>query len=146
MIKYKIKISSNKNFPLHEPIKQIKQIPKNLQSAIDTFQDELNWSGMWSLEDSKKRLQDGWKFNILEMESLGWNKIYGWIWLSPQKEACNLYVHKYHRNNGWGEKLILSILSVAKEEGYDWVWSEIDEWNKISQRLVDKIGYEEIKN
>ena len=143
MIKYKIRLWPQIDFPFHEPIKQTTEIPQNLQDSIDSFQSELNWDGMWGVDDAKKRLEGGWKFNTLSMESFGWEKVYGWIWLSPQAEACNLYVHKYHRNHGWGEKLILSILNIAKKDGHEWVWSEIDDWNKVSQRLVDKIGYKE---
>ena len=139
MIKYVKKLDSD--YKIHYPINQIETLPDYLQLAIDEFQEELNWEKMWSVEDAEKRLKDGWKFNTVELDSWGRNTIFGWIWLSPKQIACNLYVHKYYRNKGWGEKLILSIFNVAKQLGYDKVYSEIDEWNEVSKRLVDRLGY-----
>ena len=48
-----------------------------LQLAIDIFQEEMNWNKMWSVEDAKQRLEDGWLFSVLEIN----DELKGWYWL-----------------------------------------------------------------
>ena len=55
--------------PTPHEILSLKEIDDNeLQSAIDLFQEELNWDGMWSVEDAKQRIKDGWLFCVLKID------------------------------------------------------------------------------
>jgi GNAT superfamily N-acetyltransferase len=109
-----------------------------LQSAIDIFQEELNWDKMWSVEDAKQRLEDGWLFSVLEIN----DELKGWYWLDYEtKEGLNLYVHKDCRGYGYGFELISYIITAAKLQQLDYVWSQIDEWNTASQKLFLKCGF-----
>ncbi len=109
-----------------------------LQLAIDIFQEELNWNKMWSVEDAKQRLEDGWLMSVLEKD----DEVKGWFWLNYEtQEGLNLYVHKKHRNWGFGHGLINYICNSAKLKGLNSVWSQVDEWNEIAQRLFLRCGY-----
>ena len=109
-----------------------------LQSAIDIFQEELNWDKMWSVEDAKQRLEDGWLFSVLEIN----DELKGWYWLDYEtKEGLNLYVHKDCRGYGYGFELISYIITAAKLQQLDYVWAQIDEWNTASQKLFLKCGF-----
>ena len=109
-----------------------------LQSAIDLFQQELNWDKMWSVDDANQRLKDGWLFSVLEID----NKLRGWYWLNYDiKESFNLYVHKNHRGYGYGFGLISYIITAAKLRQLDYVIAQVDEWNTASQKLLLKCGF-----
>jgi RimJ/RimL family protein N-acetyltransferase len=109
-----------------------------LQLAIDIFQEEMNWNKMWSVEDAKQRLEDGWLFSVLEIN----DELKGWYWLDYEtKEGLNLYVHKDYRGYGYGFELISYIITAAKLQQLDSVWSQVDEWNEVSQRLFLRCGF-----
>ena len=109
-----------------------------LQLAIDIFQEEMNWNKMWSVEDAKQRLEDGWLFSVLEIN----DELKGWYWLDYEtKEGLNLYVHKDYRGYGYGFELISYIITAAKLQQFDSVWSQVDEWNEVSQRLFLRCGF-----
>ena len=109
-----------------------------LQLAIDIFQEEMNWNKMWSVEDAKQRLEDGWLFSVLEIN----DELKGWYWLDYEtKEGLKLYVHKDYRGYGYGFELISYIITAAKLQQLDSVWSQVDEWNEVSQRLFLRCGF-----
>ena len=109
-----------------------------LQLAIDIFQEEMNWNKMWSVEDAKQRLEDGWLFSVLEIN----DELKGWYWLDYEtKEGLNLYVHKDYRGYGYGFELISYIITAAKLQQLDSVWSQVDEWNEVSQGLFLRCGF-----
>ena len=48
-----------------------------LQNALDIFNDELDYHGMWDMEDVKWRLDgDDWILHVMEKD----DKIIGWCW------------------------------------------------------------------
>ena len=68
MIEYRRYLDNYVFHPTPHEILSLKEIDdKELQSAIDLFQEELNWDGMWSVEDAKQRIKDGWLFFVLKI-------------------------------------------------------------------------------
>ena len=139
MIKYRRYLDSYNFYTTSVNISYWKEIDKDkLQPAIDLFQDELNWDKMWSVGDAKQRLEDGWLFSVLEIN----DELKGWYWLDYEtKEGLNLYVHKDCRGYGYGFELISYIITAAKLQQLDSVWSQVEEWNEVSQRLFLKCGF-----
>ena len=88
MIKYRRDLKNYQFYNTPNQVSCCKKIDEvKLQSAIDLFQQELNWDKMWSVEDAKHRLEDGWLFSVLQID----NKIRGWYWLNYEtKEGLNL--------------------------------------------------------
>ena len=92
----KVKIESN-----IERIQWIGEYKKKIEKEIENFQEELNWDGMWYIEDAISRLETDWYFNVLEMN----NHITGWVWFnSVENILCNLYVNKEFRSKGHGKQ------------------------------------------
>ena len=139
MIVYRKSLNDYRFTPSSYEISYWKEIDEDkLQTAIDLFQDELNWDKMWSVEDAKQRLEDGWLFSVLEIN----DELKGWYWLDYEtKEGLNLYVHKDCRGYGYGFELISYIITAAKLQQLDYVWAQIDEWNTASQKLFLKCGF-----
>jgi GNAT superfamily N-acetyltransferase len=139
MIVYRKSLNDYRFTPSSYEITYWKKINEDkLQSAIDIFQEELNWDKMWSVEDAKQRLEDGWLFSVLEIN----DELKGWYWLDYEtKEGLNLYVHKDCRGYGYGFELISYIITAAKLQQLDSVWSQVEEWNEVSQRLFLKCGF-----
>ena len=139
MIKFKRGLDNYQFYSTPNQVSYWKEIDEDkLQTAIDLFQEELNWDKMWSVEDVKQRLDDGWLFSVLEIE----NKLRGWYWLNYKtKEGLNLYVHKDCRGYGYGFGMISYIITAAKLRQLDYVWAQVDEWNTASQKLFLKCGF-----
>jgi len=139
MMIYRKSLNDYRFTPSSYEITYWKEIDEDkLQTAIDLFQDELNWDKMWSVEDAKQRLEDGWLFSVLEIN----DELKGWYWLDYEtKEGLNLYVHKDCRGYGYGFELISYIITAAKLQQLDSVWSQVDEWNEVSQRLFLRCGF-----
>ena len=140
MIEYRRYLDKYQFYSTPNQVSYWKKIDEDkLQTAIDLFQEELNWDKMWSVEDAKQRLEDGWLFSVLQID----NKLRGWYWLNYEtKEGLNLYVHKDSRNQGYGFGLISYIITAAKLRQLDYVWAQVDEWNEMSKRLFTRCGYE----
>tara|TARA_B100000073_G_scaffold258603_1_gene218477 strand:- start:919 stop:1371 length:453 start_codon:yes stop_codon:yes gene_type:complete len=142
MIKYRRGLD---NYQFYNTPKEISYWTKvnevKLQTAIDLFNEEIKWDGMWNVEDAKKRLEQGRLMVVLEID----DKLRGWYWLNYKtKEAENLYVHKDFRNKGYGFGLISYIITSAKLRQLDHVWARVDEWNKTSQRLFERCGFNDV--
>ena len=139
MIEFKYNLTNYNNVKIIPEIKQVFFIDeKKLKSSIDEFQVELEWNNMWSIEDAKQRLKDGWKLLVIEKD----NKYIGWSWIDISiKKWFNLYVHKDYRNMGYGKELIYSILNLANDKGLDILYADVDDWNKNSQKLFRKCGW-----
>ena len=61
MVKFYFDLSGYTEHKVSEYIKRVEVIDrKKLQDGIDTFQKELDWRQMWSVDDAQKRLDDGW--------------------------------------------------------------------------------------
>ena len=137
MVKFYFDLNSYDEQEVSNDIKKIKVIDrKKLQDGIDTFQKELDWRQMWSVDDAQKRLDDGWWFYVIERD----DKYIGWGWFdTPQKRFCNLYVHKDYRVDGYGKDLVYVRLNECKKQNIEKVWMEVTRWNvpiqKINQNL-----------
>ena len=109
MIKFFYNLSNYKPVKVLPEIKRVIKIDRQkLQDGIDIFQNELDWQQMWTVEDSEKRLEDGWWFYVMEKS----NKYIGWAWFDTlNKQFCNLYVHKDYRDRGYGKELVYARLN-----------------------------------
>ena len=100
MIRFYFNLKGYEKHRVSEYVERLTEFDrKKLQDGIDTFQKELHWPHMWSVEDAEKRLKEGWWFYVLEKN----NKYLGWAWFDvSNKQFCNLYVCEEARNKGYG--------------------------------------------
>ena len=133
----KVKIESNiKN------IQRIDEYKKKIEKEIENFQEELNWDGMWSVDDAIDRLEAGWYFNVMEMD----NYITGWVWFNPiENLLCNLYVNKEFRKKGHGKQLIYSIMNLTKDDNIDTIYAEVDWWNDSGNLSFSRTGWRTVE-
>ena len=127
MIKFYFDLKGYIKYKVSADVKKIEVIDRlKLQDGIDTFQGELDWREMWTVDDSEKRLDDGWWFYVIEKD----DKYIGWAWFDNEtKRFCNLYVHKDYRDGGYGKELVYARLNECKKQNIDKVWMEVDNWN-----------------
>lgn len=109
-----------------------------LQNEIDEFNKEIQWDGMWNLDDAKNRLNSNWKLIIYRPD-----KIRGWYWLDNTNEPRNLYINHNFRNMGIGKEMHFALLNVCKRLGMNKVECSIDDWNTISIKCIKKAGWKE---
>ena len=138
MVKFYFDLSGYTEHKVSDDIKRIEVIDREkLQNGIDIFQKELDWQQMWSIDDAEKRLDDGWWFYVIEKD----DKYIGWAWFDiPNKQFCNLYVHKDLRDSGLGKDLVYARLNECKEQGIDNVWMEVNDWNIPIQKIGQELG------
>ena len=113
-----------------------------LQSAIDIFNSEIEWDGMWTLDIAKHRLENNWKLIVLNIDS----KICGWHWLDvDNKFTHNLFVSKSHSNQGWGLKLKKYMIGLSKQLKIDKLRCKVNTWNVASIKIQEKCGYTRVQ-
>jgi GNAT superfamily N-acetyltransferase len=139
MIKFTYNLSDYKPVKVTPEITQVIKINRQkLKDGIDTFQGELDWQQMWSVEDAEKRLESGWWFYVIEEN----NKYIGWAWFdTSNKQFCNLYVYKDYRDRGYGKQLVYSRLNECKKQNIKKVWMEVENWNKPIQKISQELGW-----
>ena len=139
MIKFYFKLDGYIKKKISRDIKRIEVIDRiKLQDGIDTFQKELDWPEMWSVDDAEKRIKDGWWFYVIEIG----DKYVGWCWFdNDTKKFCNSYVEENYRNNGYGKDLVYVRLNECKRQGIENVWMEVEEWNAPIQKISQRIGW-----
>ena len=139
MIEFYFDLIGYKEHKVIEKVKRIKVINNTkLQSGIDDFNRQLNWDNMWTVTDAKERLEKNWWFYVIEED----NKYIGWAWFDePNKQFCNLYVHKDYRDKGYGKELTYKRLNECKRMDIQNVWMKVDEWNKPEQKITQELGW-----
>ena len=141
---YKRDLLEYEKVKIESDIKRIQWIgeyKKKIEKEIENFQEELNWDGMWSVEDAISRLETGWYFNVLNIN----NYITGWVWFnSVENILCNLYVNKEFRSKGHGKQLIYSIMNLAKDDNIDTIYTEVDWWNDSGRLAFSRTGWRSV--
>ena len=139
MIKFYFDLKGYIEYKVSDEIKKIEVIDQQkLQDGIETFQGELDWKEMWTVDDSEKRLEDGWWFYVVEKD----DKYIGWAWFDTEtKRFCNLYVHKDYRDSGYGKELVYARLNECKKQNIEKVWMEVDSWNIPIQKIGQELGW-----
>lgn len=112
---------------------------KKLADEIEEFNEELNWDGMWTVDDARNRLLNDWKLILFIPEA----KIRGWYWLDNEKEPRNIYVNREYRGLEIAKYLNFKLLNICKMLGMEEVKCEINDWNLRSMRCFKKAGWVE---
>ena len=108
----------------------------HLQDEIDTFDKNIKWNGMWDVDEAKHRLNNNWILVVFRPT----DGIKGWVWLDEnKKELSNLWVNPIYRNKGIAVELMNSIHRHCQK--WERWWSQIEDWNIASQKVVLKCGY-----
>jgi RimJ/RimL family protein N-acetyltransferase len=111
-----------------------------LADEITEFNREIQWDGMWTLEDAKNRLLDSWRLIVF----VPGVRIKGWYWLDNTQEPRNIYVNRRYRGLEIGKEFNFKLLNICKDLGMDEVECSVDDWNVKSQSCFKKAGWSEV--
>jgi RimJ/RimL family protein N-acetyltransferase len=113
---------------------------QELSNEIDEFNKEIEWKEMWTTEDARGRLLNGWKLVIYKPG----DRIRGWYWLDNTKEPRNIYVNKHYRGIGIAREMQFKLLNICKSLGMERVECSIDDWNLVSMKSFKSTGWSEV--
>ena len=113
---------------------------QKLSDEVKEFNKEIEWNGMWTIEDAKTRLTNNWRLLFYKPG----DRIKGWYWLDNTNEPRNLYINKGYRGLGIGKEMHFALLNICKELGMERVECDIDDWNINSINCIKKAGWTEM--
>lgn len=117
-------------------------LKERLQLEIDNFNDEIDYDGMWDMDECEKRLNNNYLL-LIKFDDLYPGNIIGWLWLDLNTGYIyNIYVNKDHRRKNVGYTICEYALKIAHGHGIKNTYVQIDEWNTPSLELHKKLGYE----
>lgn len=108
-----------------------------LSEAINEFNQEIKWDGMWDLIEAENRLKNNWKLILFKPT----DKIKGWYWLDKEGVSKNLYVNKEYRNKGVGREMNLALFNICKKINVNEIVCYIDDWNISSIKCIENSGW-----
>lgn len=139
-MKFKIDLT---NYNITEPpsyiieVDDITFVLDELSEAINEFNQEIKWDGMWDLIEAENRLKNNWKLILFKPT----DKIKGWYWLDKEGVSKNLYVNKEYRNKGVGREMNLALFNICKKINVNEIVCYIDDWNISSIKCIENSGW-----
>jgi hypothetical protein len=108
-----------------------------IQSAIDLFNSEISWDGMFDVEEAIGRMDNGERFYVLHEEG----KILGHIWIKNDSYCYNFFVTQ-NRTKGDSQAFLSKVLHGTVVEYFNfWVARE----NVRALAFFDKMGFKRTK-
>lgn len=113
-----------------------------IKNCIDFFNSEIEWSGMFDLEEAKRRLKCGDKFFVGYQNG----KIFGYCWITqidPKLfKIYNVFSRKTEEPRIYGATDML--FNVIKNHTHGTIIAEVDEWNIKSINVFNKLGFQNV--
>ena len=107
-------------------------LENTIQTSIDSFNNNVKWDDMWTIDIAKERLNDGQDLFIgLDNEGP-----LAHVWFNKDY-LYNAYVDP-RRPNNYGVSFIQACLNFIE---YDKVYLYCDVWNKKAQKFFEKVGF-----
>lgn len=110
-----------------------------IKNCIEFFNSEIEWDGMFDLEEAKRRLKYGDKFFVGYQNG----KIFGYCWITRIEpklfKVYNVFSRKTEQPRTYGATDML--FNVIKNHTHGTIIAEVDEWNIKSIRMFNKLGF-----
>ena len=143
MIKYKLKYEDLIDHNIHRDFKIVEATDADIiQKCIDLFNSEIEWNGMFDIKKALNRIERGEKMFV------GYKNedIFCYCWIRQDNEQ------EYYLYNVFSKKpkslrkmgVIDLLYSVIKYHTIGKIIGEVDEWNKQSQKVTEKLGFRPI--
>lgn len=107
-----------------------------IQSAINLFNSEISWDGMFDLEEALKRMSNGERFYILHEEG----KLLGHIWIKDDSYFYNFFVTQ-NRTKGDSQAFLSNVLYGTMIEDVNF-WVARD--NARALAFYDKMSFKRL--
>jgi RimJ/RimL family protein N-acetyltransferase len=117
-----------------------------IEKTIQNFNDEIEWDEMFDLDEAIIRLKNGEFFYIGVID----DEPFGHVWfefvdtISLNKHAYNLFIKNKVDNKTYSGKEFFSYV-IEKYHKCCKIYSEIDEWNIASIKIVEYLGFKKYK-
>ena len=99
--------------------------------SIELQKANMDWDGMWSLEEAKNRLLRGDRLFLLRN-----HQATGHVWFD-EDYLYNLYVHP-SREEGQSGRFVQE---TCERVGFDSIKLYCDDWNIKAQKLFERVGF-----
>jgi hypothetical protein len=110
--------------------------------SINNFNLEINWNGMFNLDEVNHRLSNGMNMYIGILN----NSPFGHVWFKEYKDGkylYNLFVkNKTNIKEYTGKEFVSDIIN-RFETQYP-IYADVDDWNEKSIRLFKTLGFKVI--
>ena len=111
-----------------------------IESSITHFNQEIEWSGMFSPAEANVRINDGMTMYILTNNV----DIFGYVWFKDENDGRTLF-NLFVRNQiplkpHSGKEFVSDVIS--RFENNKTIYCEVDEWNTKSLRLFERLGFQ----
>ena len=138
MIYFKFNLAESTDFSKEINLREHNTINKDIEFMIDLINKELDWDDMYTIEDVKKRLDDGVVYHMLYENDVP--MAIRWLYdVRPNVYGFNGFISK-KRSDGISHKLFEQSNRILYNKGYTTLAGYCDDWNlKIINRL-NKIG------
>lgn len=110
-----------------------------VKECIDLFHIEVNWDGMYTLDDAIQRFETGYSNFVIISDGI----IYGYIW-SIWEDKILFFENMFMRNNQivkkWkGREFLSSIINNHCNNCE--VYYYVDSWNIASIKMTQSLGF-----
>ena len=110
-----------------------------IQECIDSFNSEIVWDKMFTVNDSVIRIKNGDIFFVGYYD----NYLFGYCWLNKITDNLfkiyNVFSKKSNINREYGATDLLYF--IIKNHTRGTIISEVDEWNSKSINVFRKLGF-----
>lgn len=107
--------------------------------SINNFNSEIEWDGMFTLEEASNRVFNNMRMYIGLVDS----RVFGHAWFKDYKDGSylfNLFVkNKGKVENYTGTEFTSDVIN-RFENRYP-VYADVDEWNEKSIKLLSRLGF-----
>ena len=143
MIYFKFNLAQSTDFSKEIDLREHTTINKDIEFMIDLINKELDWDDMYTIEDVKKRLDDGVVCHMLYEND---NPMaIQWLYdVRPNVYGFNGFISK-KRSDGISHKFFEQSNRTLYNKGYESMIGYCNDWNvKIINRLNKVGGFQQI--
>ena len=143
MIKYKLKYEDLIDHNIHPDFK-ILEVTDTIviQKCIDLFNSEIQWNGMFNIQEALHRIERGEKMFV------GYKNedIFCYCWIRRDDEQMYYIYNVFSKKPKSLRKIgVIDLLySVIKYHTIGKIIGEVDEWNTQSKKVTEKLGFRPI--
>ena len=99
----------------------------------------------WSREAFVQEIKENKCARYLVLAVDGRVIAYGGMWfVLDEAHITNIAVHPAYRGNGHGEAITRALISLARENGMNWMTLEVRRSNAAAQALYHKVGFVDV--
>jgi len=113
--------------------------PYIIALCVNLFNRDLEWDGMFDVFDALRRIEDGQRMFVARID----DKIFGHCWVESKTNQeyyiYNVFSEKTKGHRVYGATNML--YHVIKTHTNGVVKARVDEWNKKSIRMFEKLGF-----